>query len=79
MSSRPGWSDTIDWATALKPRGEELIRLLDDPHTCVYLAGLQKIRDELDAVLSEFAGSTERWFAMKTELEADGRWTELLY
>lgn len=79
LSSRPGWSETIDWGSALQPRGEELIRLLEDSHTWVYLAGQQSIRDELDVVLSEFAGSAERWATIRTEIEADGRWNELLY
>ena len=60
-------------------RGEELCKLLSDPKTYVYLAGLMKIRDELDEVLAEVAGSNATWFRWKAELESDGRWIELLY
>lgn len=34
--------------------------LLSDPKTYVYLAGLAKIRDQLDKALAEIAGSKER-------------------
>ncbi len=79
LSDRPGWSDAIDWGTALHSRSEELCKLLSDPNTHVYLAGLESIRDELDSALADVAGSNQRWFHWKAELEADGRWTELLY
>lgn len=79
LSQRPGWTDAIDWGSALRSRGEELRALLSDPTTYVYVAGLQKIRDELDAVLNEVVGPSERWPLWKAELEASGRWTELLY
>jgi ferredoxin--NADP+ reductase len=60
-------------------RAEELCKLLSDPKTYVYLAGLEKIRDELNDVLAEIAGSNQTWFHWKAELEADHRWIELLY
>ena len=79
LSKRPGWSDDSDWGTAMHARGEELCELLSDPKTYVYLAGLEKIRDELDDVLAEVAGSNQRWFHWKADLEAENRWIELLY
>lgn len=79
LSHRPGWSDEIDWGKTLDQRSEELCKLLSDPHTYVYLAGLEKIRDELDGALADVAGSNKRWFQMKQELESEGRWVELLY
>ena len=79
LSKRPGWSDTIDWASALEQRGEEFVQMLKDPHTFVYLAGLRTIRDELDRALEELVEPTESWSELKVELEADGRWIELLY
>ncbi len=79
LSKRPGWSETIDWSAAMQSRGEELCKLLADPKTYVYLAGLEEIRDELDDVLAEVAGSNQRWFQWKEELQDDDRWIELLY
>lgn len=79
LSNRPGWSDANEWGTAMHDRGEELCRLLSDPKTHVYLAGLEKIRNELDDVLAEVAGSNQTWYHWKSDLEAEGRWIELLY
>lgn len=79
LSARPGWSAEIDWGAALHSRGEELCNLLSSPTTHVYVAGLQSIRDELDDVLADIAGSNQTWFRWKAELEADHRWTELTY
>jgi ferredoxin--NADP+ reductase len=79
LSKRPGWSDATDWGEAMHSRAEELCKLLSDPKTYVYLAGLEKIRDELNDVLAEIAGSNQTWFHWKAELEADHRWIELLY
>jgi ferredoxin--NADP+ reductase len=79
LSKRPGWSDDSDWGTAMHARGEELCKLLSNPKTYVYVAGLEKIRDELDDVLAEVVGSNQTWFHWKTVLEAEQRWIELLY
>ncbi len=79
LSSRPHWSDAIDWHGAMEERAEELWKRLQDPHTRVYVAGLEPIRDELDAVFSKIAGSPEKWAQRKAELEAGKRWVELLY
>ncbi len=79
LSNRPGWSDLIDWGLVMGDRREELCKLLSDPHTYVYVAGIEKIRNELDDALAEVAGSNHRWFQLKSELEAERRWVELLY
>ncbi len=79
LSKRPHWSGAIDWNSVFKSRGEELWLVLSDPKTHVYLAGLEIIRDELDAEFAKIAGSDETWQQRKAELEADKRWMELLY
>ena len=79
LSPRPSWSANIDWESALSERGEELWRLLGQPNTYVYIAGLEKMRGELDAALAEIAGSEQKWNRRKAELMAGGRWVELLY
>jgi len=79
LSSRPQWSDSIDWGAALESRGTELVRALLDPHTYVYIAGLESIRDELDSVLASIFGSADKWLLRKAELVAGHRWYELLY
>lgn len=79
LSPRPAWSAPIDWEGALAQRGQELWKLLEQPNTYVYVAGLEKMRDELDEAFTEIAGSKDKWARRKAELVAGGRWVELLY
>jgi len=79
LSPRPGWSDPIAWDLAIEERAEELWEMLGEPKTYVYVAGLEKTRDELDKVFARIAGTAERWRRRKAELAAGRRWIELLY
>lgn len=79
LSPRPHWGDEIAWATTINARAAELLELLSAPDTYVYVAGLEKVRDQLDEVLSTITGSPERWQRRKAELVAGKRWVELLY
>ena len=79
LSPRPEWSEAPDWGSAIESRGAELWRLMGNPSTYVYVAGLESIRERLDKVFAKIAGSEERWVRRKAELEAGGRWVELLY
>ncbi len=79
LSKRPHWSEALDWNSAFESRSEELWTMLLDPHTCVYVAGTESIRDELDSEFATIAGSAEKWVRRKAELQAGGRWLELLY
>ncbi len=53
--------------------------MLGEPKTYVYVAGLEQMLDELDAVFVRLAGSQERWERRKAELMAGRRWVELVY
>lgn len=79
LSPRPHWQDPIAWDHALKERAEELWAMLSDARSYVYIAGLESIREALDRVFSEIAGSEKRWKRRKAELAAGERWVELLY
>ncbi len=79
LSPRPHWEDPIGWDYAMAERGEELWGLLEKPDTYVYVAGLENVRDQLDNVFANLAGSEERWKRRKAELAAGRRWVELLY
>ena len=79
LSPRPAWADQVAWDGAMAERGDELWSMLSDAKTYVYVAGLEKMRDELDAALATVAGSAERWARRKAELTAGKRWVELLY
>ena len=79
LSPRPNWADPIAWDYAIEDRAEEIIFLLEDEHTYVFVAGLRPIKDTFDKLFSTLLGSAERWQSRKSDLEAQGRWTELLY
>jgi ferredoxin--NADP+ reductase len=79
LSPRPAWAAPIDWDGALAQRGEQLWNLLGQPNTYVYIAGLEKMRTELDAAFAEIAGSPQKWARRRAELVAGGRWVEVLY
>jgi len=79
VSPRPHWEDPIAWEDPIKARGQEIWRMLLDHKTYVYLAGLEVIRDQLYGVFESIAESKEKWERRKAELEAGGRWVELLY
>jgi len=79
LSARPGWSEEIDWKSTLRERGDELWAMLSDPKTYVYVAGLEKMIAELDAVFATLAGSESKWERRKAELMAGRRWVQLVY
>ncbi|MBI5331335.1 MAG: oxidoreductase [Betaproteobacteria bacterium] len=57
----------------------EVWRLLQDPRTHVYLAGLKKVETAFDAAMAQAAGSAEAWQQMRQQVIEDGRWSELTY
>jgi len=79
LSPRPGWADPIAWDHAIATRADELWKMLGEPKTYVYVAGLEKMRDELDKVFTSVAGSASAWQRRKAELTAGKRWVELMY
>ena len=79
LSPRPGWEAPIAWGEAIEQRSAELWKLFGAPKTYVYVAGLEKMLGELDAVFTRVAGSKEKWERRKAELRAGKRWVELVY
>ncbi len=79
LSPRPHWSDPIAIDDALASRGEEIVTMLDSPHTHIYVAGREDILDTLDRVFADIIGDPEKWQRRKAELKAGRRWAELVY
>lgn len=79
LSPRPNWADPIAWDYCLEERSDEILEMLDNPKTYIYVAGKDEVRGQLDEVFSRMTGSEQRWQERRAELESDGRWTELLY
>lgn len=64
---------------SLESRAEEIWRLIREPKTYVYVAGLKQISQCLDNAISHIAGSREAYEEKKKELLDLDRWAELLY
>jgi ferredoxin--NADP+ reductase len=79
LSPRPHWADPIGWDQAIGERGDEVWNMLGEAKTYVYVAGLEAMRDKLDTVFADLAGSKEKWMRRKAEMMAGKRWVELLY
>lgn len=79
LSPRPNWADPIAMDYALEQRSEEILSMLENPHTRVYVAGRADILQTLDRVFGRMLGSSEQWARRKAELKAGQRWVELVY
>ena len=79
LSTRPHWTDDIDWGSALASSGEQLWQALESARTYVYVAGLEKDQKGLHAALSALAGDAAAFARRKAEMAAGRRWVELLY
>jgi len=79
LSPRPNWSDPIAWDFAIEQRADEILDMLSDDHTYVYLAGIKPVREAFDHLFSTMHGSADGWKKTKAKLVEQGRWVELLY
>ncbi|MEW5788499.1 MAG: oxidoreductase [Pseudomonadota bacterium] len=57
----------------------EILKLVQDGRTHVYLAGMKKVADTLDQVMARAAGSAAAWQDLKQKLVEERRWSELTY
>ena len=79
LSPRPHLDDPVDMASAVKAHAEEVWAMIQNEKTYVYVAGLERLEEQMDEVLSEIAGSAEKWKAMKQDLITSRRWATLFY
>ena len=79
LSPRPHWADPIAMDYALEERSEEILSMLDNPRTHIYVAGRAEIIETLDRFFGNMLGSGEKWARRKAELQAGRRWVELVY
>jgi ferredoxin--NADP+ reductase len=79
LSPRPNWADPIAMDYALEERSEEILEMLEDSRTHIYVAGRADILETLDHVFTRMIGSAEQWARRKAELKAGQRWVELVY
>lgn len=79
LSPRPEWADPIPLDQTLQERSEELIEMLKQSNTYVYVAGYEKVRYKLDKAFSVILGSEGKWRARQAELMAGNKWAEVIY
>ena len=79
LSPRPQWSDPIALDVAIEERAAEIIDLLSQSSTHIYVAGYEKVKEMLDKAFSNILGSEEKWETRKAELIAGKKWAEIIY
>ncbi|MFQ5445560.1 MAG: ferredoxin-NADP reductase [Saprospiraceae bacterium] len=79
LSPRPHMADPIALDAAIEERAAEIIEMLGQTNTYVYVAGYEKIRNMLDKAFANILGSKEKWETRKAELIAGKKWAEVIY
>lgn len=79
LSPRPEWEDAIALDVVIEERAEEILEMLSQTNTHIYVAGYEKINDNLNKAFSTILGSKEKWETRKAELIAGKKWAEVIY
>lgn len=79
LSPRPHWSDPIALDVAIEERAAEILEMLSQTNTYIYVAGYANIGEMLDKAFSSIMGSKEKWELRKAELIAGKKWAEIIY
>lgn len=79
LSPRPDWEDPISLGAALEARGEEIFEMLSHSNTYIYIAGYEKVKENLNKAFMTIMGSKEKWETRKDELVAGKKWAEVIY
>ena len=79
LSPRPDWSDPIALDHAIEDKAEEIIDLLKQSNTHVFVAGYGNVNEKLNKAFSTILGSEENWSIRKAELIAGKKWAEMIY
>ncbi|NVJ87469.1 MAG: ferredoxin-NADP reductase [Algoriphagus sp.] len=79
LSPRPVWNDVMTLNESIEERSEEILEMLSNLNTYIYVAGHEKVKEGLDEVFSKMMGSKEKWETRKAELIAGKKWAEIIY
>ena len=79
LSPRPHWQDPISLDAALEERAEEILEMLSYSNTYIYIAGYEKVKENLNKAFINIMGSKEKWENRKAELIAGKKWAEVIY
>lgn len=72
-------SETDGLQQGIESNADAIWELINDSNSHLFLAGLEKVGEGFDSVMSRKAGSDEAWQALKERMQQEGRWSELLY
>lgn len=79
LSPRPHWQDPISLDAAIEERAEEVLEMLSYSNTYIYIAGYEKVKENLNKAFINIMGSKEKWENRKAELIAGKKWAEVIY
>ncbi len=79
ISPRPHMNDPIALDAAIEERAAEIVEMLNQTNTYIYVAGYEKVKGMLDKAFSNILGSKEKWETRKAELVAGKKWAEIIY
>jgi len=79
FSPRPLWDDPVVIDQMLEERSEEILEMLYQPNTYIYVAGHNKIEEMLEKGFVSILGSKEEWGSQKSKLISEKRWAEIIY
>ncbi len=79
LSPRPHMHDPIALSEVIEGRADEILKLLNEVNTRVYVAGYEGVREKLDRAFSNIMGSESAWKTRKAELIAGKKWAEIIY
>lgn len=79
VSPRPAFDAPAELDKVIEQNAAEVWEMMRDPDTYVYVAGHSKVGELLDQAGARMAGSADKWERRKAELQAGGRWAELMY
>lgn len=79
LSPRPHWSDPIALDKAIEERAAEILEMLSQTNTHIFVAGYEKVNEMLNKAFSKILGSKEKWETRKAELVAGKKWAEVIY
>ena len=79
ISPRPHYDAPPEIDRVLMDNAHETWEMMQDPNTYVYLAGLMEADKKFESAMAEMAGGEDKWLELKSTLQSEGRYSELLY
>ncbi len=79
LSPRPHFADPINLDKTIEDNAAEIIEMLSVSNTYIFVAGYEKIHENLNKAFSTILGSEEKWETRKAELIAGKKWAEVIY